>query len=139
MADFAHILAALPVSPGTPPQSTPLAIYLRLIDLLASEVIDGDPVATAVAELMAARQAWQGTATELLAALPRPPDSRGWPKTGQYLSGRLKEIASALRTMGIIIDHTRAANPRRTRLIQLRTIPSAEHDDDIISPASGIP
>jgi hypothetical protein len=145
MADFARILAALPSEtpntkhktlfkhktqntlsdtnnqePGTP--NSPLAIYLQLIDRLAVEVIEGDPVAVALGDLMETRQTWQGTATELLSILRRPEDSRGWPKTAQPLTARLKRLAPSLRTMGITIDFTRTSGFMRTRLINLKAM-----------------
>lgn len=133
MADFARILAALPVGsavPGVPPSDasplaphpSPLEIYLHLIDNFAVEAIESDPVAAAVTEFMSTRDTWRGKVTELLGLLPRPQASRGWPKTGQYLSGRLKHIAPSLRAMGVEVAYTRAADYMRSRQIVLTSL-----------------
>jgi hypothetical protein len=132
MADFARILSALPVAPNTPPAKTPLAIYLRLIDRLHAELVEGDPVVTAVAELMKSRQEWQGTATELLAALTKAAaTSRSLPKTPNAMRMSLDRLAPALKSMGIQVEYGRAANYLRTRLIIL-TANAAGHE-----PAAG--
>jgi len=123
MADFARLLAALPMPPGTPSEAMPVSIYLRLFERLKLEIAEDDPVAAALSEFMSTRDSWQGTATELLSLLVRPEESRGWPKTAQPLAGRLKRLAPALKTMGILVNQTRATDYARTRQIQLKSTP----------------
>jgi hypothetical protein len=60
----------------------------------AESMIDADPVATCVREIMAQRKAWIGTAAELLSfgvGYPRDRLSwRSWPKNPRALAGRLR-------------------------------------------------
>jgi len=102
-----------------------LAIYLSQNLKLASEVIEGDPVAVALSELMQSWETWQGTAAELLLAMNRSDSGRNWPRTPQAIGGHLKRLAPALRTMGITIDYQRANDRMRTRRIHLTAKPIA--------------
>jgi|GEM_PF-744456 len=124
MADFAGILAALPMPPGTPSEAMPLAIYLRLIDHLFQEVVESDPVVMALSELMASRQTWQGTATELLAAISKTGTNRGLPKSPRAMTVRLNRLESGLKSAGIAVGHDRATDYMRSRLIILTAIPN---------------
>jgi len=107
MADYARLLAAVDQVLGT----DGLATYTGQRQALAGEVIDGDPVAKAIADYITTVTAWTGTAGELLAQITtrlkdpdRPP--RGWPKTARGLGGTLKRTAPALRAIGIsVIPH----------------------------------
>ncbi|MDZ4779870.1 MAG: hypothetical protein SGJ19_06435, partial [Planctomycetia bacterium] len=96
-----------------------LAIYLRQNQKLATEVIESDPVAIAVADLMQDRETWQGTAAELLLSLSKAESGRKWPRTPQAIGGHLKRLAPALQTMGISIDYERVNDRLRTRRIHL--------------------
>jgi hypothetical protein len=73
-------------------------------------IIDADPVAAHVRELMADRAQWTGSASDLLqvginvggnamAAWTRS----GWPKSPRALAGRLRRAQTFLRTLGIEI------------------------------------
>jgi hypothetical protein len=97
----------------------PLTNYLRQNRKLALDAIDSDPIAFSVVELMESRQSWTGTMAELLVALKRPEAAEGWPKSTQALTARLKRSAPALKTVGITIAQTRAADYMRTRSITL--------------------
>jgi len=101
-----------------------LEIYLSQNKRLASEVIDGDAVAIALAQFMQSRQTWLGTATELLSVLSPPETSRTWPKSAQPLTARLKRLSPALRTIGINIDYQRDTDKLRTRRIHLTATPA---------------
>jgi hypothetical protein len=86
---------------------------------LAAEVVDGDPVAEAITELVLTGGAWEGTAAELLLAIA-PTLGRGQPQTPRTLSGGLKRLAPALAATGIVIDYQRENDRMRTRRIHLR-------------------
>jgi len=122
MADFARILAALPSAPETPPEKTPLAIYQRIIDRLPAEVVEGDPVVTAIGELMKSRQEWRGTTGELLAVLGKIGGNRNLPKTPSTMRMQLDRLAPALKSMGIGVDYGRANDYMRSRLVILKDI-----------------
>ena len=80
-------------------------------------VIDADPVASAIRELMRDRESWEDTATELLNALARiagesVTEGKGWPANGQVLSRERNRLSSALRPAGIEITRGEGRNRR---------------------------
>lgn len=82
--------------------------------------LDSDPVAVAVRDLLANRQNWGGTATELYAALAELVDedvrrSKSWPAAPNTLSNWMKRIAPALRKVGIEYGDERTPGGSRTR------------------------
>ena len=83
-------------------------------------VIDANPVASAIRELMEKRASWAGTATELLTELEGTAGGtvtkgkgREWPTSGRSLGRRLNRLSSALRPVGIEIDRDRGGRARR--------------------------
>jgi hypothetical protein len=100
-------------------------------------MIDGDPVASCVREIMAQRKTWIGTATALLCfgaeysgrAIPR--HSTGWPKNPRSLAGRLRRAQAPLRSVGIEVVFTREGKAG-TRIIKITNAgksPLSEHRD----------
>ena len=88
-------------------------------------VIDANPVASAIRDLMQDRMEWTGTAAELLAELePKAGDSvtkgKEWPANGQALSRRLNRVKSAVRPAGIEIERTKLGGGQRQILISAR-------------------
>ena len=87
--------------------------------------LDADLVGTAINVFMEDRQAWEGTATELLDALgdavnERTQKAKGWPAAAHVLSAKLKRSATALRSHGIEVTF-----PQRTgkqKLIHLEKV-----------------
>ena len=82
-------------------------------------VIDANPVASAIRELMEKRASWAGTATELLTELEGTAGGavtkgkgREWPTSGRSLGRRLNRLSSALRPVGIEIDREREGRAR---------------------------
>jgi hypothetical protein len=93
--------------------------------------LDGDPVAAAVSDLMATREEWSGTATELYAAIAELVDedvrrSRAWPSAPNSLSNRMKRIAPSLRETGIEYADERSPGGSRTRRKSLKKIPETD-------------
>jgi hypothetical protein len=88
-------------------------------------MIDADPVASSVCEIMAPRKIWIGTAAELLAlgvGHSRDRDSwRSWPKNPRALTGRLRRAQTPLRSLGIEIVFTREGKAG-TRIIKISDI-----------------
>ena len=83
-------------------------------------VIDANPVASAIRELMEKRASWAGTATELLTELEGTAggavtkgNGKEWPTSGRSLGRRLNWLSSALRPVGIEIDREREGRARR--------------------------
>jgi len=87
--------------------------------------LDADPVAVVVRDLMATREEWSGTATELYATLADLVDedvrrSRAWPSAPNSLSNRMKRIAPSLREAGIEYGDERSPGGSRTRRKSLK-------------------
>jgi hypothetical protein len=63
-------------------------------------IIDVDPVAALVREIMADRAQWTGSASDLLQV---GTNRSGWPKSPRALAGRLRRAQTFLRALGIEI------------------------------------
>jgi hypothetical protein len=109
--------------------------------------VEHDAVAAEVREIAEARD-WSGTAGELLAYLDaRVPEERRklkeWPRTPRALAGRLTRMAPALRALGIEVEHTRAPDATRRRLLHIGKRKSAHDRPDRphrpAEPKSGAP
>ena len=73
-------------------------------------IVDADPVAAHVRELMADRAQWTGSASDLLQIginvggnAMAPWTRSGWPKSPRALAGRLRRAQTPLRALGIEI------------------------------------
>lgn len=138
MADFARwIVACEPALPWS--EGAFLAAYDDVRSDMVQTGIEADPVAAAIRELMQSRDQWQGTATELLAALDdlrehgtKPPKT--WPETPQAMGGRLTRAAPNLRRVGIEVDRNRTGSTGR-RVIDIRRL--TDNPDDPTDNPSG--
>ena len=89
------------------------------------EVVEADPVAARIRDIMAERTMWSGNASELLrvAAYPSKDDASrtdvGWPKSPRALAGRLRRAQTPLRALGIEMTFSREGRAG-TRIIRLR-------------------
>ena len=63
-------------------------------------IIDADPVAALVREIMVDRAQWTGSASDLQQV---GANRSGWPKNPRALAGRLRRAQTFLRTLGIEI------------------------------------
>jgi hypothetical protein len=99
--------------------------------IAVDDAIDGDPLAAAVRELMAARGSWAGSAAELLRMFAdgRPGGPAGigieptrWPNNPRALAGRLRRAQTFLRTLGIEITFSREGHAGH-RIIRIRANP----------------
>jgi hypothetical protein len=108
MADFALWVAACET--GFRPEGAFEAAFSNNRRDAIENIIDADPVAVHVRELMADRAQWTGSASDLLqvgincgrtamAAWTRS----GWPKNPRALAGRLRRAQTPLRALGIEI------------------------------------
>ena len=120
MADFAKFATACEGAFRTP--GTFAAAYSNNREQAIGEMLDADPIADAVVELMKATAKWQGTAAQLLDALAKVAGSgareRGWPKIPGLLSRRLTRSEPLLRGRGIEVTRDRAGR-KGDRLISL--------------------
>lgn len=124
MADFARVLAAVDQTQGW----NTLGDYLATSANVATDAMEGDAFAMAIAHLVEEAGTWQGTAGQLLEALPapmvRPPN---WPKDATRASGRVKRLAPLLRSIGIMVDDTQRSRDRqRHRLLTLTRAPDED-------------
>ena len=126
MADFAKWTVA--TESALPwPKGSLLRAYSSNREESVDLALESDLVASALLALLETHQAWQGTATELLAELgnhvpERTQRSRAWPKTARALSGRLRRAATFLRTAGVEMDFLRESGSRSRRLVQIRKL-----------------
>ena len=121
MADFARWVTACETALW--PAGTFSAAYLVNRDAVVDNVIDAEPVSSALRSLMERRTEWTGTATELLEVLSdevgeRVSKTKAWPTSSQALSGRVRRAAPLLRKVGIEIDFKKEGHAR-TRLIEI--------------------
>jgi len=123
MADFA-LWATACESAFRPAGTLETAYYNNRRDAIEN-IVDADPVAAHVRELMADRAQWTGSASDLLqvginiagnamAAWIRS----GWPKSPRALAGRLGRAQTPLRALGIEIVFGREGRPG-TRTIRI--------------------
>jgi len=124
MADYARWIAA--AEPALPWEAgAHLDVYTGNRKEAAAVSLESNAVAQAVLALMERREEWEGTATELLAALEqhaseRAQRSKHWPGTPRALSGRLRRVAPLLRQAGLEVEWSREPGSGGRRLITLR-------------------
>jgi len=128
LADFATwVVACEEALPW--PRGTFMAAYTRARRAAVESTLDADPVAVALRNLLASREEWGGTATELLERLgeemtdlPDVKRSHAWPKTPKALSNRLRRVAPDLRLVGLAVEFVRQHGGRR--LVSVRKLAS---------------
>ncbi len=125
MADFARVLAALDQVEGNAGRS--LTLYRGQGGRIAGEVVDSDPVASAIVELVERYETWKGTAGELLKAIEPDIPPRGWPESARAMAGQLRRLIPALRGVGVEVDYERAGRQRRRQYTVGKTAQSTVH------------
>jgi len=145
MADFA--LWATACETALWPAGTFLRAYEANRRAAIEAIVEADPVAARVRELMAERGRWTGNASDLLRgggqALADDPwrGRGGWPTSPRALAGRLRRAQTSLRTLGIEIAFSREGRAG-TRIIRIGASPKSKtvsivgncHDDDGLGP-----
>ena len=107
MADFA--LWATACESAFRPAGTLEIAYSNNRRAAIENIVDADPVAARVREIMADQAQWTGSASDLLGVgahiggNPMAADRSGWPKNPRALAGRLRRVQTLLRTLGIEI------------------------------------
>jgi hypothetical protein len=108
MADFALWGCAVAEALGESEDAF-LRAYGKNIETQNAEAIQGHPVASAIMMFMQQREEWEGTPSELLAALEAVAEKEHidvkeklWPKAPNALSRRLNEVRSNLVDAGIL-------------------------------------
>ena len=105
-----------------------MAAYTENRAQTMDSVIEADPVASTLRAWMADEAEWSGTASDLLTCLcaqasDAVTNGKAWPSTPRALSGRLRRVATFLRTVGIHIDFDQKMGRNRTRLMTIATSP----------------
>jgi hypothetical protein len=85
------------------------------------KVLDADPVAACVSEIMAERSDWTGSASDLLHVGRARRGNADWPRTPRALAGRLRRAQTFLRTLGIEIVFS-GEGPADTRIISMSAL-----------------
>jgi hypothetical protein len=123
MADFASWAVA--AEPGLGLQAGAfMSAYANNRDAAHDLALEASVIASAVRRLVG-REAWSGTAAELLEELSKLADdaakrAKGWPTTPRALGSALRRIAPNLWALGVEVTFDRAAGGVRRRLINLR-------------------
>ncbi|MFJ9375757.1 ATP-binding protein [Streptomyces sp. NPDC101455] len=133
MADFARVLAAVDETQGW----NTLGDYLATSANVATDALEGDAFAMAIAHLVDKVGTWQGTAGQLLEALPVPGvRPKNWPVDPTRAGGRVKRLAPLLRSIGIMVDDTQRSRDR-TRHKLLTLARAAPEDETASAPEQG--
>jgi hypothetical protein len=124
MADFAQWATACETAFW--PSGTFLRVYDDNRRAAIEGVIEADPVAAFVREIMAVRGTWVGRASDLLRArIDAGEDvldgTTGWPKNPRALAGRLRRCQTFLRTVGIDIAFAREGRTG-SRMIRMASL-----------------
>jgi hypothetical protein len=124
MADFA--LWATACETAFWPPGTFLRVYDANRRAAIEGVIEADPVAAFVREIMAVRSTWAGRASDLLRAYIAgaedvPNRTAGWPRNPRALAGRLRRCQTFLRTVGIDIAFSREGRTG-SRMIRMTSL-----------------
>jgi hypothetical protein len=90
-------------------------------------IVDADPVAAHVREIMAEGTQWRGSASDLLQV---GANRSGWPKSPRALAGRLRRAQTFLRTLGIEIAFGREGR-FGTRTIRITAIGENQLHDTV--------
>jgi hypothetical protein len=89
------------------------------------DVVEADPLAARIRDLMAGRPSWSGNASELLRVVGYPSRDKapwkgvGWSKSPRALAGRLRRAQTPLRALGIEMSFVREGRAGM-RIIRLR-------------------
>ena len=124
MADFA--LWATACESAFRPAGTLEVAYSNNRHAAIENIIDADPVAARVREIMADRAQWTGSASDFLQVGTRS----GWPKSPRALAGRLRRAQTFLRTLGIEIVFGREGQ-FGTRTIRITAIGDNQLHDTV--------
>jgi hypothetical protein len=93
------------------------------------DVLDADPVATAIVALMNYEASWEGTSTELLDRLEgvvgeKEARRKDWPTSAAALGARLRRIATRLRRLSIKVDFDREGHKSKRIITISRSQPA---------------
>ncbi|MFD8034686.1 ATP-binding protein [Streptomyces sp. NPDC059717] len=139
MADFARVLAAVDHVTGWNTQAS----YKATAADAVADVLDGEPFAQAVVELVdaAGPEGLSLTAAQILDSVAAPEKlPKKWPKDATRAGGQLKRLAPALRTIGIEVDDShRSTDRRRSRIYRITATEKRRNTASAAATASAVP
>lgn len=99
--------------------------YSRNRRRAVGDVIEADPIASAIVLLMRRDAEWEGRSAELLSELERivgekVAKSRSWPDTPRGLRARLQRVQAPLRKVGIVVIFAPEQRRNFIRLVNIR-------------------
>jgi hypothetical protein len=137
MADFARVACAYAEFAGIGADKM-LDVIMLQTSRQTQEVLDCDPVASAIREFIQKCKSWTGTTGKLLELLnesaptPRP---EGWPRQANTLSRKLNVLHSTLNEVGISIRRHKEGQNRERQL----TLESRAETPSVSSASFGSP
>lgn len=152
MADFARFAIAAETALDLPVGSF-LQVYAGNRQEAHETALEASPVALAIQQMMATRQSWRGTATDLLTELAKLVDdrtrqSKGWAGNARSLGKALTRLAPDLQGIGIEVKFERTNSKRcyqidkvvnSTSPMSLTSNPAQDTNfDDDITPSSPV-
>jgi hypothetical protein len=122
MADFSLWASACEGAFWEP--GTFMAAYTQNRADAVEDVLEADPVASAVIQLVDMGEPWQGTASQLLQECnkivgPDAQKNKYWPANARMMSNRLTRAATFLRKKGFDVLRWRDTKAERTRIIKI--------------------
>jgi hypothetical protein len=128
MADFASWGAAVAEELGLGARRF-LSAYAANVARQTEEVLESDPVARAVRELVSDRGTWEGSASELFALLKQrhgdETKTEGWPKRAEVLAKRIRTLHSTFADCGLSLRWDRSKTGRRMTLAAVGPVEAA--------------
>ncbi|WP_428386447.1 hypothetical protein [Mucisphaera sp.] len=116
MADFAQVLAALDQACPELTGGQAYESFMKQRGRISQEVVEADPVASALVACVQEKGEFRGSASELLELLTPDNPLRGWPGTPQAMGQRLKRIAPDLRELSLEVSQDKESDSHRKRL-----------------------
>jgi hypothetical protein len=130
MADYAKWAVAC--EPALGPSGCFMAAFDANRKALVDDVLEGDPVASAVLAFVRKQPSWTGTATELLTILSRDfaqASRREWPDNARSLADSLRRMIPFLRKKDVSIEWRRVGHERH-RMISIEAFGAAANDNE---------
>lgn len=116
MADFGMVLGAIDSCTGL----GSLDRFRAQAERVAIDVVESEPLAAGIVELMKTQQSWEGPASELRSVLSKLIPETDLPRTGKAIGGALRRAAPSLLALDIQVVPPRASD--KTRTYTLRSI-----------------
>jgi hypothetical protein len=136
MADFGLWGAALSEGLGFGGEAF-LAAYGKNVSAQTEEVLEADPIARAIRELVATQGDWSGSPSDLMKVLRErvgdEANGGSWPKQANSLSRHVRTLQATLADVGISVENRRK-NKVRTLVLRAANRPQQSSPSSLSSP-----